>query len=117
MKVRKIAEDLGLQRIERVVFVEDLAGEREVALDVGIQRVAQHALGDVGHPRDVDELLDRGVAQIAARGLGDVDRQVAHALEVGVDFHARDDRPEVDRHRLVQRQNLEALLRSRSGAG
>ena len=61
----QIAEDLRLQRIQRVVLVEDLLRERDVALDVGVQRVAQHRLRDVGHPRDVDQLLDRRVAQIA----------------------------------------------------
>ena len=32
----------------------------------------------------------------------------AHPLEVRVDLHGRDDRPQVGRHRLVQRQQPEA---------
>ena len=82
--------------------------QRHVAADVGVERVAQHRLGDVGHPRDVDQLLDRRVAHVAPHRLRDVDRQVADPLEVGVDLDRRDDRPQVDGHRLVQRQQLEA---------
>ena len=87
---------------------EDVTGEREIPLDVRVQRVAQHPLCDVGHPRNVDELLDRRVTQVATPGLGDVDRKVSDPFEVGVDLHAGDDGPEVDRHRLIQGQHLEA---------
>jgi hypothetical protein len=67
-------------------------------------------LGDVAHARDVDERLDRRVLQVALAGLGDVHRQVADPLEVGVDLHGRHDRPQVGRHRLVQREQLEAAV-------
>ena len=45
---------------------------------------------------------------VLARGLGDVDREIADALEVGVDLDGRDDRPQIDGHRLVERQQREA---------
>ena len=48
------------------------------------------------------------VLRVARAGLGDVDGQVADALEVGVDLDGGDDRPQVDGHRLVQRQQREA---------
>ena len=48
--------------------------------------------------------------QVALDRLGDVDREVADALEVGVDLDRRDDRAQVHRHRLVQRQQLEAAV-------
>ena len=38
----------------------------------------------------------------------DVDGEVADALEIGVDLDGRDDGPQVDGHRLVQRQQREA---------
>jgi hypothetical protein len=47
------------------------------------------------------------VQQVAARGLDDIDGQITNPFEIGVDLDGRDDRPEVDRHGLVQRQQLE----------
>ena len=44
----------------------------------------------------------------AAYSLGDIDGEVTDALEVGIDLDGGDDRAQVDRHRLVQRQELEA---------
>ena len=60
--------------------------------------------------RDVDQLLDRRVRRVAPRRLGDVHRQVADALEIGVDLHGRDDGAEVGRHRLIERQQREAAV-------
>ena len=48
--------------------------------------------------------------QVAPRGFGDVDREVADALEIRVDLDRRHDRAKVDRHRLVQREQLEAAV-------
>ena len=78
--------------------------------DERVERVAQHALRDGRHARDVDQLLDRRVADVAPRRLGDVDGEVAHALEVGVDLHGGDDRAQVGGHRLVERQQREAAV-------
>ena len=54
--------------------------------------------------------LTGGVLRVAPRRLGDVDREVADALEIGVDLDRRDDRAQVDGHRLVQRQQREAAV-------
>ena len=40
----------------------------------------------------------------------DVHRQVADPLQIVVDLHRGNDEPQVDRHRLVQGEHLEALL-------
>ena len=45
--------------------------------------------------------------RVAFGGFRDVDGQVAHPLEVGVDLDRGHDRPQVRRHRLVQRQQLQ----------
>ena len=45
---------------------------------------------------------------VAPRGLGDVHRQIADALEVGVDLHGGDDRAQVGGHGLVEREQREA---------
>ncbi len=54
--------------------------------------------------------LTGGCADVAPRRLGDVDGEVADALEIGVDLHGRDDRAQVDGHRLVERQQREAAV-------
>ncbi len=54
--------------------------------------------------------LTGGCVRVAPRRFGDVDRQVAHPLEIGVDLDRRDNRPEVGRHRLVERQQREAAV-------
>ncbi len=50
------------------------------------------------------------MAHVAPRRLGDVDGEIADALQVGVDFDRRHDRPQVHGHRLVERQELEAAI-------
>src|SRR5207249_274950 len=89
-------------------FVEDALGEVRVAADEGVERVAQHAVRDLRHLRNVHQLLDGGVTEVARRGFGDVDGQIADAFQVRVDLHRRQDGAEVDRHRLVQREQLHA---------
>ncbi len=107
---QQLAEDLRLERVELVVFIEHALRERRVAADECVERVAQHALRDHRHLGDVDQPLDRRVDRVAKRRLGDVDRQVADALEVGVDLHSRDDRAKIHGHRLIERQQREAAL-------
>ena len=82
----------------------------DVAADERVERVAEHVLRDLRHPRDVDQFLDRRMLQVAGHGFGDVDRQIADAFEVGVDLDRGDDGAQVDGHRLVQRQQLEAAV-------
>ena len=48
-----------------------------------------------------------GCIGVALGRLGDVHRQVADALEIGVDLDRGHDGPQVGRHRLVQRQQLQ----------
>jgi hypothetical protein len=86
-----------LEAVERVVGGQHRLGQRHVAADEGVEGVAQHLLGELAHPRDVDQRLDRRVLQVALAGLADVDRQVADPLQVGVDLHGRDDHPQVGR--------------------
>ena len=110
MKSEQFAEHQRLQQVQFVVAGEHALGERHVAADVGVERVAQHFLRDERHARNVDELLDRRMLQVAGGRLGDVHGQVAHALEVAVDLDRRHDGAQVGRHRLLERQQLEAAV-------
>ena len=44
------------------------------------------------------------------RPLGDVHRQIGDPLQLGVDLEHRRRAPQIDGHRLMQGENLEALL-------
>ena len=107
---QQFPEDLRLQIIEAIIFVQHLLGEDDVAADERIEGIAQHGLGDTRHSRDVDQLLHRRVRRVAARRLRDVHRQIADAFEVRVDLDRGDDRPQVGRHRLEQCQQREATV-------
>ena len=48
--------------------------------------------------------------KISLRRLADIDGEVADALQVGVDLERRDDRSQIDRDRLIQRDEREASL-------
>jgi len=48
------------------------------------------------------------VLEVASARLGDVHREVADALEVGVDLDRREDAAQVGGHRLAKRQQAEA---------
>ena len=54
--------------------------------------------------------LTGGCADVLPRRLGDVDREVADALEIGVDLHRRDNGAQVHGHRLIERQQREAAV-------
>ena len=59
--IEQLAEDLRLQGVELVVFVQHLLGEIGVEAHEGVERVAEHRLCDAGHRRNVDQPLDRRV--------------------------------------------------------
>ena len=48
--------------------------------------------------------------KIAAPGLSNVHGQIADPLEIGVDLDGRHDDAEIRRHRLMQREQLEAAI-------
>ena len=54
--------------------------------------------------------LMTGLFHQRQRALGDVDRQIAHALQVGVDLEGGDDQAQIGRHGLLQRQQVDGEL-------
>ena len=81
-----------------------------IEVDKGIQGLADHGTGQVGHALKIGRDGNQRATVQGQGPLGDVLRQVAHALQVGVDQHGGGDAPQIDGHRLVQSQNLETLL-------
>ena len=101
-------EDLRLEGVEPIVFVEHVLGELDVSADEGIERIAQHVAGDCRHQRDVNQLLHGRMARVAAGRLGDVHGEIAHPFEVGVDLRLAS----CDRQRIVR----EFTFRQSTGA-
>src|SRR5438132_14308257 len=103
---QQLAEDLLLQRVHLGVLGADLARQLGVPTDEGVQALLDHALGPLGHPRQVDVRLELRFLVQLERALGDVYRLVADPLEVGHDFHDRSNEAEVPRRRLVEGEQL-----------
>src|SRR5262245_2813352 len=106
----QLAEDLLLDAVHLVVSGADLARQVRVPGHEGVQALLHHALGLLGHSRQVDVRLELALLVQLHRALGDVHRLVADALEVGDDLHGGGDEAEVAGGRLVEGEQLHALL-------
>ena len=96
------------QAIDGIVGNQYAAGQVHVASDKRVQALPHHGLHQAGDQRNVDDRLQSPAASALRSGaMGDVDRQVAHPLQVGVDFQCRDDEAKIARHRLVERQQVD----------
>ena len=104
------AEDRAVQRVHLVVAQADLAaalrrrrGRTPRARRRASRRASRAISIDLGLRRD-----RRVPGQPLRRDCGDVDRVVAHALQVVGDLERRGEHPEVARHRLLQREEVDA---------
>src|SRR6185437_5292755 len=102
----EFAENLIAEMIDFVVANEDRFRKISIAMDQGIQAVANHAFGKLAHARQIDIWFDLRMAQNAQGGLRDIDGLVADALKVVVDARSRKDEAQVDGHGLLQRDKL-----------
>ena len=102
--------DLTVIAINRTVVGADLAGQRRVILHQGVQAVAHHQLYFARHGSQAGgQRLARILRQIFGAPR-DVDGFVRHAFEIVVDLQHGDHKTQVDSHRLVEGQHLEAVL-------
>ncbi len=88
----------------------DLAGRGGIAADERLERVGEHLAGQPGHLDDLRLRRDGPRLGQPLGRLGDVDRVVADPLEVVGDLERGGEHPEVARHRLLQREQVDALL-------
>ena len=78
--------------------------------DEGVQALLDHALRALGHPGEVHVGLELRLLVELDGALADVHRLVADALEVGDDLHGRRDEAEIAGRRLLEGEQLHALL-------
>jgi len=105
------AEHRVAQRVHAVVLAADLAAELPVPTHEGVQRPRKHGARLARHFREL--VLGRKQQPVPVEPLGglrDVDRVVAHALEVVGDLHGGKEEPEIPRHRLLGREQVDDCL-------
>ena len=89
----------------------DLARVDRILAHQRVERALEHRPGAVGHHgAAVAAPAPAAVEQARSARLAMFVRQVADALQLAVDLDHGDDEPQVAGHRLVQGQDLEALL-------
>jgi hypothetical protein len=107
---QELAEELHVQRVDRVVGREHLARQIDVAVDEGVERLVQHRRDRLAHARDVDVRLERRLLVELQGALGQVHRQVADALEVGDHLERRRHEAQVGAGRLAQGEDVQAQV-------
>jgi hypothetical protein len=76
-------------------------------MDEGVKRVPEHILRDRRHFGNLQERLIRIEFQQAEHRLGDIYAVIADAFEIVVDFLRCQDEPQIDRHGLLQRKEID----------
>src|ERR1700722_14540620 len=96
----------GTQGVNSIVGDQYAAGQICVAGHKCVQTFLDHRLDKSRHERNIDGWLDPRRLDQRCCSVGDIDRYISHTFQVGVDFQSCDDEAEVDRHRLVERQQV-----------
>src|SRR5262249_8451530 len=108
--LHQLVDDMHVVVVDLVVEAVDEAGQLDVEGNEGGEALADHGGRQVGQaPELPGDREQRRPGQVDGV-LGDLLGQVAHALQVDNDHHGGGDAAQVDGHRLVERQHLEALL-------
>src|SRR5207302_11081396 len=81
-------------------------GHINVGRKKSIQRIADHADAELRHAGNIDVQSGIRPGQEIHNPLSDVDRLIAHAFQVSVDFDAGDDEAQVDSHRLLHGEQV-----------
>ena len=106
----QLIEYLVVQIVHEVIVLAHAEGEVRVPGHEGVEAVFEHALGGIGHARDVDIGLERRLVVQLNGALADVHGQVPHALQVGDDLDGRGDEPEIAARRLPEGEHADAVV-------
>src|SRR5215212_4827109 len=100
-----------MQRVDGVVSLAHFAAERSVSVGKSLQRIAEHRPGAARHVLQLRAWSEcTSFINQAKRGFGDVYRVVADSLEVAGHLDRPDDRSEISRHWLLQREQCDCKL-------
>ena len=100
--LQKLPVDGVFKLIDFVIGNEYCPGHLFVALHERIETPAHHGLNQLRHSWYVDGGLRRGTMDQRRGPFRHIDHQIAHALEVAVDFDRGCQEPQVLRDRLMQ---------------
>ena len=98
------------QILSMITRLYDAAGGDRVEVHQRIHRSADDLRGERHHPPQVVGDLEFGIRFHGLGPLRNADGQVGDALQVVVDLHQRRDPPQIDRHWLMEGENLQALF-------
>ena len=96
--------------VDRVVLLAHLPGQERVAIDHGVEALLHHVLRLHGHRADLGGQFAGFSGGELRHPLGDVAGQVAHPFEIIVDLQHRHHETEVGGDRLIEGEDLQALL-------
>src|ERR1041385_78340 len=103
-------KNLPVHVVHQVVALQHRLRQVDVGGQEGVERVADHADAHLRHAWNVDVQPGIGAHDQIHNALGDVHRLVAHALQVGIDLDARNDKTQVDGHGLLHGQQVNRHL-------
>jgi hypothetical protein len=98
------------ERINGGVTLNEGVGLFGVALDEGVQRLVNHLLNLLGHARQVHVRLRGGSSLSSINPLRKVHRQIPGPLKIGHQLHGDGNEPQVGRHGLPAREDLQTHL-------
>ena len=104
------AEHRAVRLVDVLVHLGDYAGSFGVLIHEGLETLVDHLLNFVHHGRQVNRRFDRIVLGKKARAEGNVRGLIAHSFELVINLEYRDNKTQVTRHRLVQGEDLQAIL-------
>ena len=101
---------LNLDIVHLIVHEDDLVGRVHIQVDQGVQTHLEHGQHLFGHGGVIEDKRQGWTLGHDLQPFRDIDRFVADALQVVVDLDGGNEKPQVHGHRLIKRQQLQALL-------
>ena len=108
--IDQLSAHLRVHFIKRVILRNNGAGGLRILAHISIHAVAEHRHGMFDHWVQQKNLRQRGMLVQFARFTGNVGGLIGHSLEIGAQFHRRDDATQIGRDRLKTQQQFNPFL-------
>ena len=96
--------------IDLIIFGPYSIGPFHIQIDQGVNTPGQHSFGLDCHLLKIDGEFNLLLGRKKGGSFSDIHGKVAHPFEIVIYFHYGNNKTQVNRHRLVESQNLEAFL-------